>query len=406
MSRRLTSAKKQSDHTKAWKATRGAGEPFFAFCCPIRATSGLGIADAATPTDIYFRAGMKSAPAGARQRRDRSAADRVGRRNFHGRIDAMVLIADDDRSRLDQTIVTLTKELAPISERTFVERGDQLTFDFGGGRNKVEIEHFGHQDGISQPRLVKQDIDKEIAERGGTNWNPVAPLRWALSRSRRGGHVRQLSRVPQARTERKGIPRRRATASPPRSESTPTTPPRLPSAASATDGRCCRRPSSRRAPIRTTSASNPIRPPRAALIRRISARPIRAVISPPSFPARPTRASGRCAFCGAASPSASVRTSRPARRCHRRKPASACCSCVIRQRLRQFVIQQDGADSNDFVKTGVGPDATLGNNTTRLAQQWPPDGAPAAKSFLMTNFVTMLGGEYFFAPSPQFLASL
>ena len=64
------------------------------------------------------------------------------------------------------------------------------------------------------------------------------------------------------------------------------------------------------------------------------------------------------------------------------------------------------AESNDFVKTGVGPNATLGNNSTRLAQQWPLDGKPAAKDFLTTNFVTMLGGEYFFAPSPQFLGSL
>jgi hypothetical protein len=31
---------------------------------------------------------------------------------------------------------------------------------------------------------------------------------------------------------------------------------------------------------------------------------------------------------------------------------------------------------------------------------------PAAKEFLMSNFIDMLSGEYFFAPSPAFLASL
>jgi hypothetical protein len=41
-----------------------------------------------------------------------------------------------------------------------------------------------------------------------------------------------------------------------------------------------------------------------------------------------------------------------------------------------------------------------------VAQQWRLNGNPSAKSFTMANFVTMLGGEYFFAPSPQFLASL
>jgi cation diffusion facilitator CzcD-associated flavoprotein CzcO len=76
------------------------------------------------------------------------------------------------------------------------------------------------------------------------------------------------------------------------------------------------------------------------------------------------------------------------------------------QRLIQFAIQQDGADGNDFVMTGVGADAVLGRNTTRLAQQWPLNGTPAAKAFLMSNFINMFGGEYFFAPSPAFLASL
>jgi hypothetical protein len=75
-------------------------------------------------------------------------------------------------------------------------------------------------------------------------------------------------------------------------------------------------------------------------------------------------------------------------------------------RLVQFAIQQEGADSNDFVKTGVGPDSTLGHNDAPIAQQWPLSGAPSAKTFTMANFVTMLGGEYFFAPSPSFLASL
>jgi deferrochelatase/peroxidase EfeB len=134
MAGRLTSAKKQSGHTKAWKASRGAGETCFAFHLSYQGYVRLGVADAATPTDSYFRAGMKSAPMGA------------------STIVAMVLIADDDRTRLDNTVATISKEVAPFCERTFVERGDVPTFDFGGGRNRVEIEYFGHQDGISQPR--------------------------------------------------------------------------------------------------------------------------------------------------------------------------------------------------------------------------------------------------------------
>src|ERR1700730_17551233 len=65
MSRRLTSATKQSEHTKGWKPARVVGETFFAFLLSYQGYVRLGVADASTPPDSYFRAGMKSAPAGA-----------------------------------------------------------------------------------------------------------------------------------------------------------------------------------------------------------------------------------------------------------------------------------------------------------------------------------------------------
>ena len=93
-----------------------------------------------------------------------------------------------------------------------------------------------------------------------------------------------------------------------------------------------------------------------------------------------------CASCGAASRSASVRTLRPARRSRRPETGVGLLFMCYSARLIQFVIQQEGADGNDFVKPGVGPDAMLGNNTTRLAQQWPLNGNPAAKSFPDVEF--------------------
>jgi hypothetical protein len=41
-----------------------------------------------------------------------------------------------------------------------------------------------------------------------------------------------------------------------------------------------------------------------------------------------------------------------------------------------------------------------------VAPPWPLEGNLSAKAFTMANFVTMPGNECFFAPSPQFLASL
>jgi deferrochelatase/peroxidase EfeB len=405
MSRRLTSAKKQSERTKAWKATRGAGETFFAFLLSYQGYVRLGVADAATPTDIYFRAGMKSAPAGA----STTVADpppTQWEESFQGRIDAMVLIADDDRKRLDQTVVTLTNEVAPFCERTFVERGDQLTFDFGGGRNKVEIEHFGHQDGISQPRMVKQDIDKEIAERGDAYWNPGAALALGIleepaRQDTFGAYLvfRKLGQNVKAfRGARDGLAvtlgidadDAAALAVGRYRDGRPVLPTAVIKAgADPNDFSFKSDPTAARCPyqahIRKTN-------PRGDLAAFVSGqtdegeRALRILRRGITFGARPDLAPGS--------------TLPPP------ETGVGLLFMCYAQRLRQFVIEQDGADSNDFVKTGVGPDATLGNNTTRLAQQWPLDGAPAAKSFLMTNFVTMLGGEYFFAPSPQFLASL
>ncbi|HEX2682940.1 MAG TPA: hypothetical protein VHL77_03350, partial [Ferruginibacter sp.] len=69
--------------------------------------------------------------------------------------------------------------------------------------------------------------------------------------------------------------------------------------------------------------------------------------------------------------------------------------------LDQFVIQQEGSDGNDFVTAGVGPDATLGQSATPIPQTWPGN-----VKHTMVNFVKLKGGEYFFAPSLNFLKSL
>jgi len=94
LSDRLTSAQAQDQQTQLWKATRDLGAPFFAFFLSYQGYVQLGIADDVTPIDIYFRAGMKVSPPGAGS----TVADRPDQWevNFQGRIDAMVLAADDD----------------------------------------------------------------------------------------------------------------------------------------------------------------------------------------------------------------------------------------------------------------------------------------------------------------------
>jgi deferrochelatase/peroxidase EfeB len=405
MSRRLTTAKRQFEQTKAWKAERDNGEPFFAFFLSYDGYVRLGVPDAATPRDSYFRAGMKSAPAGAQP----VLADppvSAWEANFRARIDAMVLIADDDRGHLDQSIAALTQELAPVSEHTFVERGDQLTFDFGANRNKVEIEHFGHQDGISQPRMVKKDIEDEIAARGGTNWNPGAPLELVFlqepaQQDQFGSYLvfRKLGQNVKAFREARdglasilGVDKDSAAAL---------------AVGRFRDGR----------PVLPTTVVAPGADPNDFSFKSDST----AAVCPYQAHIRKTNPRGDLAAFIPGQTDDDERKLRIARRgiTFGERPDLAPGSTLpppetgvgllfmcYAQKLIQFAIQQDGADGNDFVITGVGADAVLGRNTTRLAQQWPRSGNTAAKTFLMSNFVTLLGGEYFFAPSPAFLGSL
>jgi Dyp-type peroxidase family len=405
MSKRLISAKKQSEQTEAWRKTKGAGETFSAFFLSYQGYVRLGVPEADTPSDIYFRAGMKSAPAGG----GTTVADPPPSQweaNFRDRIDAMVLVADDDKKRLKLASDDLTRELAPITEGTFVERGDQLTFDFGDGRGKVNIEHFGHQDGISQPRMIKQEIDKEVAQRGDKYWNPGAALELTflpepggqdafgsyLVFRKLGQNVKafRAARDGLAATLGIGVEDAAALAVGRYRDGRPVLPTTVvdPHAdpndfsfkSDATAARCPYQAHIRKTNPRGDLAAfvpgqNDDRERALRIVRRGISFGERPDLDPGSTLPPPAAGVGLLFMCYA-------------------------------KGLIQFVIQQDGADQNDFVKTGVGPDAVLGQNTTRLAQQWPLNGNPAAAAFLMANFITMLGGEYFFVPSPVFLASL
>ena len=75
--------------------------------------------------------------------------------------------------------------MAGVFEALTTERGKVVRDVFP--RGKLDIEHFGFQDGVSQPLMVRQDIDREIAKRGTAHWDPTAPLWLALVEEPGGG---------------------------------------------------------------------------------------------------------------------------------------------------------------------------------------------------------------------------
>jgi deferrochelatase/peroxidase EfeB len=400
---RLAHARRQAAQTEGWRVARGVGEPFFAFFLSHQGYQTLGIDAASIPNDPYFVAGMKTVPTGVP---DVVLDPPVSQwdENFQGTIDAMVLVADADRSRLDITVEALTKRLVLISQQLFIERGDQQTFDFNDGRGSVDIEHFGHQDGISQPWMSKQEADKEVKARGGANWNPVAPLKLGFIEEpgatdqfgsylvfrKLGQNVKSFRQARDGLAAALGIDVENAAAlavgrfrdGRPVVPTTVAQPKADPNdfnfGVDPKAGLC-----PFQAHIRKTNPRGDLvrrgAPQDAELMNRIVRRGItygdRFDLLPGSLLPAPDTGVGLLFMC-------------------------------YQARIGQFAIQQVGSDSNDFVDPGVGPDAVLGRNDKPAAQKWPSNGAPSDKTFLMANFISMLGGEYFFAPSPAFLESL
>jgi len=89
-----------------------------------------------------------------------------------GTIDAMILLADDDRATLTTLVTSVTGDAGAFASVLTVEQGDALRNANGDG-----IEHFGYLDGRSQPIYFVTDLENE----GPTDkWDPTEPLKRVL----------------------------------------------------------------------------------------------------------------------------------------------------------------------------------------------------------------------------------
>jgi Dyp-type peroxidase family len=92
-------------------------------------------------------------------------------------LDAMLLLADDQKDRLDATCNTVKDSFAGLGT-VHREEGRVLKEDPPPPSGDPEtIEPFGYVDGISQPRFFQDDLNRDAATKGGIEtWNPLAPL--------------------------------------------------------------------------------------------------------------------------------------------------------------------------------------------------------------------------------------
>jgi Dyp-type peroxidase family len=404
---RVTSAAAARRATRSWRGSDGPGEPFAMLLLTASGYRGLGVPEEllpvpggpfAGPRDAeYFRFGLKE-QAG----RPRTFADPPVERwepAYRERIDAMVLLADDDEQRLCDALDAVLASAAGVVDVLVTERGRVLREKFP--RGELVIEHFGFQDGVSQPLVVRQDADREVRERGNAHWDPAAALSLALVREPGGGgygsfmvfrkleqDVAAFHRALGDLATATGLPLDAvgAMAVGRFADGTPAVPTTTPDpGADPNDFHYDQDPAGSRCPfhahIRKTNPRGDVprvigAPAEFERSRRVLRRGItygdRPDLVEGGVPDRPATGVGLLFVC-------------------------------FQANLDQFAIQQEGADSADFVSAGVGLDAVIGQGAAPPPQTWPSDGAVA---FTMANFVRMLGGEYFFAPSTTFLHGL
>ena len=90
--------------------------------------------------------------------------------------DAMFLVADSDNLVVTQEVRAVTEWLGSTAARVLtIERGRQQHRVFAPGGPSLGVEHFGYVDGRSQPLFLQEDIDNELASAGGANWRPGFP---------------------------------------------------------------------------------------------------------------------------------------------------------------------------------------------------------------------------------------
>ena len=194
----VTSFAEQYRQTQKWKAS-GERSLFVNFMLSKTGYDALGIAEEAQPDDKAFQAGMKDLKIeyDTRPRGDhRPVANPLfddpdsWEEPFRERIDALVILAygrkgDSDGASdfLDSEVERIRRETEGLAEIVCVQTGHVIRNE----RGQV-IEHFGHPDGIGNPVFMRPDLDRVRREQGGFDrYDISAPISLVLVKDPEGG---------------------------------------------------------------------------------------------------------------------------------------------------------------------------------------------------------------------------
>ncbi len=167
VARRLAMAKKQ----------KFISDPVFLIFLSASGYAALGVAPGKRPNNAAFTAGMK-----ARQAILNDPVAAKWDAHLKADIHAMLLVADVSAAKVKNFVTTLTANLPAGATLLGTETGAALRNDNRFmNPNGEGIEHFGYVDGRSQPLLLVEDIEKEKNSSDGSSvWDPAFPLGQAL----------------------------------------------------------------------------------------------------------------------------------------------------------------------------------------------------------------------------------
>jgi Dyp-type peroxidase family len=397
----VTTARRQEDQAAAF---RSSGSPsrgglFANFFLSARGYLTLGFPFDRIPQDpqTRFNEGMA-----ARQGALRDPALTSWQEEFQKPVDAMALLASDDRGELEQAVKACRESLAGIADAAWVESGSRWRNAAG-----LDIEPFGYVDGVSQPQFFRKGIDMARAQ-GVDQWAPSAPLDLILATDPNGSGEHSCGSFLVYRKLEQDVPGFQQQI-----EALATTLGTTPELAGAfavgrfRDGTPVvlqDHPSGANPPTNNftyTSDVNGNACPFHAHTRKVNPRGDTGTHLDPGIPlgeerghriARRSTNFGRPEDIGTA-------------------PVGLHFLCFQGDIAHQFEFMQIAwANQVHFIEQQTGSDALIGQgNNLPIGQRWPRAwGDPEAGSsrVQLSSFVTLRGGDYFFAPSVGFLKRL
>ncbi len=395
----VPTARVQHERAVAYRAQ--AGTPpgprpglFANFCLSGRGYRALGFGPFEMPDDRQSRF-----PFGMKQRQDHLSDPPVAQweKPFQEEMHALAILASDDRAELERAVAQVQSDLAAGATVLLRQDGERWRNDAG-----MDIEAFGFVDGISQPLFYKHQIER-ARQRGIDQWDPSAPLNLVLFQDPRRVHedsygsflvyrkleqdVNRFNREIDALAAKLGVSPELAAAyamgrfrdaTPVLDQTTPGCPHNNFNFDTDPEGHKCPFHSHIRKsnPRGDTSRHGPTTPEQERN-RRI----VRRGIPYGNRHAIGTESVGLLFLCFQA------------------------------DLAHQFEFQQHAwSNSESFVKVGTGIDPITGQSQNTLSpQNWPNkwgDQTAGTTPFMLANFVTLKGGEYFCAPSVGFLKQL